>query len=63
MNCHLSGTFLAKLLPLRTSNIVFLGQMMQKIYRKALIRTFFAFDNRTPLFAEIMQDIILVQNT
>ena len=62
MNCHMSGTFFAKLLPLRTSNIISLGQMIKKSYRKALIKTFFAFDNQTPPFAEIMQIIILIQN-
>ena len=62
MNCHMSGTFFAKLLPLRTSNIISLGQMIKKSYRKALIKTFFAFDNRAPPFAEITQIIILIQN-
>ena len=41
MNCHMSGTFFGKLLPLRTSNIVSLSQMMKKSYRKALIKTFY----------------------
>ena len=36
--------------------------MIKKSYRKALIKTFFAFDNQTPPFAEIMQIIILIQN-
>ena len=63
MNCLMSGTFFAKLLPLRITNIVSLGQMMKKSNRKALINTFFAFDNRTPPFAEIMQNISLIQNT